>query len=66
MLETPGRSYWLSNAISGQDDSSKLKAVSRRGIGVSDPALKTGETNLFSGMSGGVVVADVINGGNDP
>jgi hypothetical protein len=44
----------------------KLKAAAGRGVAVSDPSLKTDETYLFGGISGGVVVTDVINGGNDP
>jgi hypothetical protein len=51
--------------FSFEEDFSKLKTASGRGIAVSDPALETGATNLFDGMSGGVVVTDAINGGND-
>jgi hypothetical protein len=46
------------------EDCSKLKTASGRRIFVSDPGLKTGATNLFGVMSGGVVFTNVLNGGN--
>jgi hypothetical protein len=51
--------------FSFEEDCSKLKTASGRRIFVSDPGLKTGATNLFGVMSGGVVFTNVLNGGND-
>jgi hypothetical protein len=55
----------FSMLFSFAEDSSKLKTASGRRIFVLDPGLETGATNLFGVKSGGVVVTNVLNGGND-
>jgi len=55
----------FSMLFSFAEDSSKLKTASGRRISFWIPGLETEATNLFGVKSGGVVLTNVLNGGND-